>query len=448
MLIFAKKQHPKTEARVQSLIDLLKVLQTQLEQNEERKALFVYTLVSIMLPVIGSKASHLYRAMTGLFEYQVTKRRFYGFMASPKIAWDKLWPIVWQKVLSLSDADDCILLSIDDSMVPKTGKRIFACSQFFDHAAKQNQSSYIWGQNIVKLSCLKNIHSRWASLPLAFRFYRLNKDVAQEDFQTRIEQAIDMILSVVKVSGNRSILLVCDNWFGNGSLYLPLKKRLGEQFHLLSRLRSNSVLYDQPTQPKKIKKGAPRKYGNRRGNVATLAKRHKRNANSYQVELYGKTREVQAYSELFMSKSLKSLIRVVWVYSGRSSWVALYSTDTSLTVNQIVEWYGARWKIEAGFKELKQELGSLSCQARKPHAVTNHLHFCMMAMSLLWFYVAQQPNKPTRRYSVTTRRSFAFSDIRRQFAEEIEQEKFSKDLGIFSKPYKNNLISTMLKLVA
>jgi len=36
----------------------------------------------------------------------------------------------------------------------------------------------------------------------------------------------------------------------------------------------------------------------------------------------------------------------------------------SLSVEQIVEYYGARWKIESGFKELKQEIGSVKTQIR------------------------------------------------------------------------------------
>ena len=431
---------------MQSLIELFKSLQTQLKQNEERQALFVYTLVIIMLPVTGSRASHIYRTITELFGFRVSLRRFYSFMASPKLAWTKLWPTIWQKILTLSDTNERILLSVDDSIAPKTGKEIYACGKHFDHAAKQNHSSYVWAQNIVKLSCLKQIHGRWASLPLDVRFYQLNKDVT-EGFQTRIEQTIEMIKALSKVWVKRSFLLVCDNWYGNGSLYLPLHQQFGNDFHILSRLRSNSVLYDQPTQPKIRKRGAPKKYGKRRGIVSSLAKRHKRNAETYQVALYGKSRNVQAYSAILMSKSLKQSIRVVWVYY-KQSWVALFSTDTSLTVAQIIEWYGARWKIESGFKELKQELGSLSCQARKEHSVTNHLHFCMMAMSLLWLYAAQQPNKPVRRHSVTHRGSFAFSDIRRLFAEGIAQEKFNEGLGFFPKTHKNNLISTMLKLAA
>jgi hypothetical protein len=35
-------------------------------------------------------------------------------------------------------------------------------------------------------------------------------------------------------------------------------------------------------------------------------------------------------------------------------WIALFSTDLALTVIQMIEFYGARWKIESGFKELKQ----------------------------------------------------------------------------------------------
>jgi IS4 transposase len=42
--------------------------------------------------------------------------------------------------------------------------------------------------------------------------------------------------------------------------------------------------------------------------------------------------------------------------------VALFSTDTTLSAAQIVEYYGARWKIEAAFKELKRDIGSAELQ--------------------------------------------------------------------------------------
>ncbi len=80
-----------------------------------------------------------------------------------------------------------------------------------------------------------------------------------------------------------------------------------------------------------------------------------------------------------MLKTLKCAVRVVWIYR-KSRWVALFTTDQDLSVEQVIEYYGARWKIESGFKELKQDIGSTKSQTWNPHAVTNHLNFCMMAV--------------------------------------------------------------------
>jgi IS4 transposase len=74
---------------------------------------------------------------------------------------------------------------------------------------------------------------------------------------------------------------------------------------------------------------------------------------------------------------------MVWVYR-RSCYVALFTTDLSLKVEQVIVYYGARWRIEAGLKEIKQEIGSARSQARDAQAVINHLQFCMMATSLTW----------------------------------------------------------------
>ncbi len=78
---------------------------------------------------------------------------------------------------------------------------------------------------------------------------------------------------------------------------------------------------------------------------------------------------------------LKCRVRVVWVFR-KIRWVAMFSTDLTLSVEEIIEYYGARWKIEACFKELKREIVSAETQTRNSVAVTNHLEFCMMATTL------------------------------------------------------------------
>jgi hypothetical protein len=112
-------------------------------------------------------------------------------------------------------------------------------------------------------------------------------------------------------------------------------------------------------------------------------------------------REVIAAERLVMLKTLRCPVRVVWVFR-KTQWVALVTTDPTLSVAQLVEYYGARWKIEAGFREIKQEIGSAETQTRHPDAVTNHLNFCMAATAITWIYGAHLHKAPPRRYATAS----------------------------------------------
>ena len=148
-----------------------------------------------------------------------------------------------------------------------------------------------------------------------------------------------------------------------------------------------------------------------------------------------------------MLKTLRCRVRVVWVYRG-SHWIALVTTDLALSVEQIIEFYGARWKIEAGFREIKQEIGSSQTQTRNPFAVTNHLHFCMMATTLVWIYADRISHTPARRYATNDRTDFAFGDVRRLISNVIAKEGFDSLCIESSKPTQNPLMSAILRLVA
>ncbi|WP_419584147.1 transposase, partial [Thiolapillus sp.] len=150
-------------------------------------------------------------------------------------------------------------------------------------------------------------------------------------------------------------------------------------------MRSNNTLYDLPGEKKPGQRGRRRKYGRRLGTTTEMAAQVQQKAACYSVRLYGRQRDVVAYDQVVMLKSLQCPVRVVWVFR-KTRWVAMFTTDLDLSVTQIIEYYGARWKIESGFKELKQEIGSCKSQCRNAQAVTNHLNFCMMAVTLTWIY--------------------------------------------------------------
>jgi hypothetical protein len=338
------------------------------------------------------------------------------------------------------------------------GKKIFGCEQIFDHAAKANQSDYPWAQNIVSVGLLKRVHARWACLFLDFRFYLPKKTIeAKSDrvkmkgkilpFKTKLSQAAEMIVDIGEHFSEPPLLAVTDSWFGNAGLLKPVRQVIGERFDMLSRLRCNNVLYDFPEPRKSGQRGRRKKYGQQLGSATEMASTFQAEAIEYSVNLYGKQRTARAYDRIVMSKSLKCPIRVVWVFR-RTQWIALFSTDLELTVIQMIEFYGARWKIESGFKELKQDMGSQKSQCRTAQSVTNHLNFCMMATTITWIYADRLKTNPERRHKVKGRTSFAFSDVRRIIAEAGLDPDFSRLCPKPSNSPVNSLVATLLRMVA
>ena len=148
-----------------------------------------------------------------------------------------------------------------------------------------------------------------------------------------------------------------------------------------------------------------------------------------------------------MLKTMKCPVRVVWVYR-QTRYVAIMTTDLTLSVEQIIEYYGARWKIESGFKEIKQEIGSAKSQTRKADSVLNHLNFCMMATTMIWIYADQLQKIPDRKYKIRGRAGFAFSDVRRIIAEAALHPDFQRVCPLLVQRAQNPFVKMLLCLVA
>lgn len=187
-----------------SLLSELKEEFSPSRKGEERGPWFIYTLLAIILPFTSSRTSNLLRVLETLFGFTIKKKKYYRFMASPKIPWNRLWIRLW-KLIPEPETNGRLLVALDDFINPKTGKNIFGCANVFDHAAKQNQSKYPWAQNVVTIGLLKTIKGRWACLPLSHRYYHLEKDIKENSpkyngkdvtFQSKHEQAVDMLCGV------------------------------------------------------------------------------------------------------------------------------------------------------------------------------------------------------------------------------------------------------------
>ena len=114
----------------------------------------------------------------------------------------------------------------------------------------------------------------------------------------------------------------------------------------------------------------------------------------------------------------------------------------------MIEYFGARWKIKSGFKELKQVIGSRTSRCLNAQTVINHLQFCTMGLGISWIYADRLKGDPERLHKVKGRTSFAFSDIRRLIAEAALHDDFDRHCPKPGKPTKNSLVAVLLRMVA
>ncbi len=261
------------------LRDLLTPLQQEFsntKQGQKRKVWFAYTLLAVVVPFTSSITSNLLRALQTLFGLKIKSQRFYTFMGSTTLPWNALWRTVWG-LIPAPATEERIIVALDDSINPKSGRKVFGCGHFHNHAAKA-QSSYPWSQCILVIGLLKKVKSRRACIPLDFRFYMMKKDIEAKSinahrkgklvsFESKMEQAAVMLKEVQKYF-QQPVLVVADSWFGNDGLWSRLERGLAGCFHLLSRMRTNITLYDfapAVTDGVKRKAGRPGKYGERPG---------------------------------------------------------------------------------------------------------------------------------------------------------------------------------------
>ena len=170
-----------------------------------------------------------------------------------------------------------------------------------------------------------------------------------------------------------------DSWFAVKSLLKQLEAQKSlPKSNILSRLRKNVNLYDIPKAQSKKSSGRPRKYGKKLPKLTALTTRHKRYGGTFFI--YGKKRKCVYSVFTCVSRCLQRRIKVVLVHNEkRGTFFPIFTTDLTMTPQQMIERYSARWKIECAIKELKHELGALDNQARKKYAVENHFNMCALA---------------------------------------------------------------------
>ena len=149
-----------------------------------------------------------------------------------------------------------VFLCIDDTMVPKSGRKFEDVSKLFDHAT-HNGSNYLNGHCFVSVMlCVpiwdkRKIH--YLAVPLGYRMWQKK--------ESKLELAASMVRQVMpEFAEKKNVIILCDSWYVKKALVSIVDDY--ENLDLIGNARADSVIYDLPPAPTG-KKGRPKKHGRR-----------------------------------------------------------------------------------------------------------------------------------------------------------------------------------------
>ena len=250
---------------------------------------------------------------------------------------------------------------IDDSVLEKAGKpkHMEGLGWHYSHS----KGRVIYGHSIV------SSHYRYGdvSFPYSFEMYRSEKE-AEGEFKTKIDIAKGFIDTFEPFSDEKVYVLI-DSWYTSKEVLISAKSR---DFDVIGGLKSNRTF--------KLREHGPK----------------------HSLSAYARNLRNASYDEIIVN-DVAYLVRRIdcWIPGAGNvailiskrkkdgSRCFILSTDTSLSNEEIIRYYGYRWDIETGYLYCKDRLGLGHYQMRRLKAIEK---YCALIFSAFCYLEALRLN--------------------------------------------------------
>ena len=278
-----------------------------------------------------------------------------------------------------------VFAAVDDSVAAKYGKHFDALGIHHDPMNRANPKRLSSGHCFVCLALIgEQAKNHFVALFVRAALYVQKKSCnANQIFATKLELAVSL-LQQVQTPAHILLIAVADGAYAKKAFVQGV---IQSGRHIISRLRTDCVFYDQPEPPKVRQRGHPRKYGQKhKGKIWAAQSEGWREVS---LVLYGRAATVKIKSHIALHRRFGGvLIRIVAVCWQSSKEfcedpVFLFSTDTALTDEEIVRAYGSRFCIETGFRDSKQSFGFSTYQIRRRVGIERLIHLCLWSQTLV-----------------------------------------------------------------
>ena len=375
-----------TLTRVISSLTISKNLFTD-KVNTKYTGKNVLTLL-LLFPLFQIKDASSYKKSTLYNIVNCGKDVFYRFVNDCAKDWRAILYHINMQLIRRVEHESCAetvhnkCLIVDDTDMPKTGRRIELIGRVFSHVTKKSILAfkglflcYHDGKSIYSIDYSihgekgKNKKKPFGMTKSALKQrYSKKRDMqskgkgrVDEYIQSKISSMIEMVRHAIK-KGIRFNYLLADSWFTCYEVVHFIKTRR-IKCHFLGMIKMGKTKYSYNGQlltSKEIADDLRRKKKVKKSNLYKC----------YYSEAIVLIQDIEV--KLFFCKT-----------SRKGKWNGLLSTNTELSFEEAYKIYSTRWVIEVYFKESKQHLGLGKCQSQDFDAQIAYVALCMLQYNLL-----------------------------------------------------------------
>ena len=254
----------------------------------------------------------------------------------------------------------------DQTHAQKTGTSQYGLHFFrnfsYHGKGRVNQSKFHFGHEFGALGVLCATATQCVFFPVWVKL------IVPETLRDKADAVLKRICSKIPRG-----LILFDRGFARRKVFEML---LGLGHHILCRAKSNAVFYRLPKVAKRPKRGRPKKYGAR---LQIRRLRYK------EMSILEQTYQVA--SAVVRTKMCPVVVRLVVIRSRpkRSKpyrYFCVFTTDMSLEIPKIVEYYRQRWQIETAFRDVKQHFGFDAYRVKSRRSINRFVQLSFVAASL------------------------------------------------------------------
>lgn len=355
----------------------------------KKKGFSVIEIFSYLITSMFSDRSMYMQIQTNTFKEKYSKNTIYRFLNDSGINWQKFVNLLSLSIIKdffdrLTSEDRKNIFIIDDTLFDRTNsKKVEMLARVYDHSSGKYKKGFRlltlgWSDGNsflpIQFSLLssaedKNLLYKGADYDGRSLAGKRRKQVRRKATDVMIE-----LLENAKKSGHTAKYVLFDSWFSSPKTICEIKKKLSLDVVAMIKITSK-VRYEYQGENLSIKE-IYAKNKKRRGRSKYLL--------SVDVNICKDDTKIPAKIVIVKNKSAKG-----------KKWLAIISTDLSLTEEEIIQLYGRRWSIETFFKVCKSYL-KLAKETRTISYDALHAHIAIVFTRYMFLSIEERCNKDER----------------------------------------------------